>query len=214
MKFQSIFSLTISLLILSSCSAPVEKKSIQIGGDSGACSYLLEGASHELTWTAFKTSSKVPVGGTFDEFKLTSATKEGSVLELLSSGSFSIPASSLTSHNADRDAKIGKFFFGSLLESEVLEGEVVGVSGDENAGTAKVNLSLNALSKEVEMAYSIDGGSLSLEATIDVENWNAMAGINALNKVCEQLHTGEDGVSKLWSQVDLKLSSSLSSKCN
>ncbi len=213
MKYLSIFSISAALLV-SSCSAPVEKKSIQIGKATTACSYQLDGAKHELTWTAFKTSSKVAVGGTFDEFSLSSGTQEGSVIDLLRSGKFKIPVSSINSNNEDRDMKIGKFFFGSLLENELLEGEVLDLTGDESSGIAKVNLKLNALTKELEMKYNIDGGSLSLEGSVDVENWNAMAGINALNEVCKQLHTGEDGVSKLWSQVDLKLSSSLNPNCN
>jgi hypothetical protein len=46
-----------------------------------------------------------------------------------------------------------------------------------------------------------------MNATMDVSNWNALEALASLNKVCEALHTGSDGVSKTWSEVTLNITS-------
>ena len=44
-----------------------------------------------------------------------------------------------------------------------------------------------------------------MNANMDITNWNALDALAALNKVCEILHTGADGVSKTWSDVALNI---------
>ena len=39
---------------------------------------------------------------------------------------------------------------------------------------------------------------------MDLENWNALDAVASINKACEILHTGKDGVSKTWSEVAVK----------
>ncbi len=45
-------------------------------------------------------------------------------------------------------------------------------------------------------------------------NWNGDDAIASLNKVCEYLHKGEDGVSKLWSVVELNIEAILNKNCD
>jgi hypothetical protein len=40
---------------------------------------------------------------------------------------------------------------------------------------------------------------------MDITNWNPLDALASLNKVCEILHTGRDGVSKTWSDVALNI---------
>lgn len=211
---RSIFIICLIGLFAFSCTEEPTKKSIQIQSASGECLYSLEGAKSDLQWTAFKTSSKVAVSGTFDEFSISSGLAKGSALDHLASGQFQIVVSSLNSNNPDRNQKIINFFFGKLLESVTLEGAVKSLEGNDTEGTAIVELFLNGMNKLVPLQYSIDGGSIALSGTIDVLDWNAGAGIEALNQACYELHKGEDGESKLWSVVDLKLNTFLSPNCN
>jgi hypothetical protein len=60
----------------------------------------------------------------------------------------------------------------------------------------------------------VEGDTFTFESSIDVSSWNALGGIDALNEVCEDLHKGDDGVSKLWSEVSLKLSTTLNNDCD
>lgn len=73
---------------------------------------------------------------------------------------------------------------------------------------------MNNIAQEVKGQYTFVDDKFEFSATIDVANWNANSGITALNKICKDLHTGPDGVSKLWSEVDLKFSTTLASDCN
>ena len=40
---------------------------------------------------------------------------------------------------------------------------------------------------------------------MDLKNWNAIDALNALNKVCFDLHKGADGVSKTWEDVAIEI---------
>ena len=43
--------------------------------------------------------------------------------------------------------------------------------------------------------------SLSFDGVMNLENWDGLAAVASINKACEALHTGADGVSKTWSEV-------------
>jgi len=45
-------------------------------------------------------------------------------------------------------------------------------------------------------------------------DWSGGDAIAALNSVCEDLHKGADGESKLWSVVELNIEASLDKNCN
>jgi hypothetical protein len=36
---------------------------------------------------------------------------------------------------------------------------------------------------------------------MNLENWDALAAVASINKACEALHTGKDGISKTWSEA-------------
>jgi hypothetical protein len=36
---------------------------------------------------------------------------------------------------------------------------------------------------------------------MNLENWDLAAAVASINKACEALHTGKDGISKTWSEV-------------
>jgi hypothetical protein len=65
-----------------------------------------------VSFTAYKTTDKLAVGGTFKEITLTNTTE--TALGALNGTKFSIPVSSLFTNDATgtRDPKIIKFFFG------------------------------------------------------------------------------------------------------
>ena len=41
----------------------------------------------------------------------------------------------------------------------------------------------------------------SFSGVMNLENWDALNAVASINKACEALHTGKDGVSKTWSEV-------------
>ncbi len=74
---------------------------------------------------------------------------------------------------------------------------------DDTNGTAEIKM--NGVTKSVVFTYTITGNVFNMKATMDVNNWNASAALASLNKACEVLHKGADGVSKTWNDVALDI---------
>lgn len=207
-------------ILLSSCGAEnqqsndaqtTEPEKLELA--SPTCSYEYVNENTSLEWTAYKTTDKVAVGGKFDEFNVSVKADATDALSILEGAKFEISTASTNTNNEDRDMKIKTQFFGSLNATDKIFGRVNSLTGDENSGDAMIEISMNGLSKEVPAKYTIDGANLSLETEFDMQTWDGMAAIAALNKVCEDLHKGADGVSKLWSTVSVKVSTTLKKNC-
>lgn len=204
------FSLIIVAGILSftSCSNSNEAEDSTSANES-ACFYSYNEASTTLEWTAYKTNDKVPVAGTFNEISV-EAEKAENQLDVIRSISFKIKTSSVETNNEERNGKIAEHFFNVINTPEII-GKVVSVN---DKGETTVMLTMNGISIDVKGTSKLEGETFSFESTIDMLSWNGMAGINKLNEVCKDLHTGPDGKSKLWSEIALKFSTTLSSDCN
>jgi hypothetical protein len=63
------------------------------------------------------------------------------------------------------------------------------------------------------MDVAITEGRIALSGVIELGNWSAQPNVDALNKVCYDLHKGADGVSKLWPEVKLEVSTTLNKNC-
>ena len=182
----------------------VEEKPLEI------CFYKYNDASSEFSWTAYKTTGKVPVGGTFNEIEVTGDNASDDPKALIESMSFSMKTESVETSNVERNGKIATLFFGAI-NTPSIDGKVKKLKDD---GKAIIEVTMNGVSVDVEGDYTLVDGKFTFDTSIDVSKWNAMSGIESLNKACYDLHTGEDGVSKLWSEVALSFSTQLTSDCN
>lgn len=188
--------------------APVERATEMV------CTYGFDAASTKITWTAFKTSSRVAVGGGFDEFLIDGTASSSSESAVFENASFTIPTASVNSSNPDRDMKIGEFFFGPMVGADTISGGIKKISeAADNKGAAILTITMNGVSKDVNATYTLFGTELTMKASINVLNWSADASIAALNEACDLLHTGEDGTSKLWSEVDIQVYTNLTKDC-
>lgn len=165
--------------------------------------FAVKNAKNEINFTAYKTTDKVPVGGQFKKVDVISGGEGNSVKEAIHNTEFSIPVSSIFTKDTSRDYKIKKFFFGVMDKTKLLSGKLV----IENDSIGYTNLKMNGITKKVPFSYTIEGRIFSMEATMDVNNWNALEALNSLNTVCKDLHKGADGVSKTWSEVALNITS-------
>jgi polyisoprenoid-binding protein YceI len=187
------------------------------GGDTNAeegtndiCVYSYDEGTTEFTWTAYKTTGKIGVPGTFDEIIMDAESSEDP-MEVIKSMKFTMVTSSTNTQNEERDAKIVENFFNRLNTKEIY-GKVVSIN--EKEGKATVSLSWHGVTYDVQGDYSLsEDNKFSFDASIDVKWWNGMAGIDQLNSVCEDLHTGNDGVSKLWSEVGVSFTTKIQSDC-
>lgn len=207
MKTFGRLTLIVTLLTVISCGSPESEKAASPGKK---CQYSYNAGTTMLEWTAFKFTEKTAVKGTFSTINVSAGGVMDDAKELIESLSFSIQTSSVETQNPDRNAKIAKRFFGTI-GTETISGEVKKLSRN---GKAVIAITMNKVTKEVEGEYLLEDGYFTWNATIDVTDWNAIPGIDALNAICKDLHTGADGKSKLWSEVGLSFSTELEMECD
>lgn len=169
--------------------------------NSSEKTYFVAADSTAVSWTAYKTTSKVPVKGQFQEVTIENAPKGKSVTEALNSLNFSIPVSSLFTKDTIRDGKLKKFFFATLKNTELISGSFEML----NDSTGTVNLTMNGLTKPLPVSCAVSNQNVTISALMDLHEWEAQTALDALNVVCKDLHTGEDGISKTWNDVKIEV---------
>lgn len=205
LSFASLF------LSLSSCKGDTEEAAKKEVAEEGtACFYSYNSGSTVLEWTAFKFTEKAPVVGTFNEIVIEGMEKSDDPKKMIESLKFTISTISVETQNDERNAKIAKLFFGTIKTNNI-SGKVKSLSDN---GKAVIEIKMNNMKQDVIGDYTLDKGLFSFSSTIDVMNWNAGKGIETLNTECKDLHTGADGKSKLWSEVDLSFTTELMSDCD
>lgn len=215
-KLISTSILSISLLVSACGDSPKEKE--KEGAETPkapeVCVYSYNQDATTVKWTAYKFTEQVGVSGVFDSVYVDNLHEGSSLKDVFATANITIPVSSVNSNNPDRDAKIQKFFFGSLANTETLKGTVSVIEGDEYSGKFKVDFKMNNLSQPVELDYTTSGDTLKIDGILIVDNWNAQVGIENLNKECKDLHTGADGKSILWPEIKIEISTVLNKNCN
>lgn len=190
-----------------------EKTTIKKEDDSAAtkqaCTYSFSPSQTVISFTAFKTSDKVAVGGKFNDAKLSQTAESENITNVFKDASFSINTSSVNTSNPDRDKKIVEHFFGSMMNTDKISGNVLALKD----GEATLSITMNDSTQETSANYTIENETITLTGTIDVNSWGGLEAIASLNKVCDDLHKGADGISKLWSEVDIQIVSTLEKKC-
>ena len=198
------------LLIVSSCKDSGDTQGAETAtSETVGCFYSYNKGTSNFEWTAFKTSDKVPVKGSFNEITVESESGDDAKA-VIESIRFSMKTSSVETNDESRNGKISKHFF-ELINTPTIDGKVKSL-GEKNKAT--ITVSMNGVDVDIKGDYTLDDRIFTFKSTIDVSAWNALSGIKALNKECNDLHTGPDGVSKLWSEVDLSFSTTLKSDCD
>lgn len=212
---KKIFFFAASLFLLSACNnggntTQNEAETLESSELQNNCSYTFDSENTKLTWTAYKFTEKVGVSGTFNSYTIGQTNEAEDLASVFSNAEFEIFTESINSNDEGRDYKIKQYFFGSLASSEVLKGKLISLNDD---GTASILLRMNEVEKEVDAQYTIEENTITLSAVLDVENFNAASGIKALNQVCDELHKGSDGISKLWPEVKIEITSTVKKNC-
>ncbi|WP_445455210.1 YceI family protein [Flavobacterium sp. HNIBRBA15423] len=196
MKKIAVFAFTIALLATSckkeeKTETPVEEvKTEEVSG------LKIISDSTKVGWTAYKTTEKVAVSGSFKEIELKN-TQTGETPEtVLEGASFSIPVSSLFTNNEDRDNKLKTIFFAALKNTEMIGGAF-----NFRDGKCFLTLTLNDVTKQIEVPYTYENKKFALNSTINLDDFGGQEAIKAINTTCFELHKGADGVSKTWNDV-------------
>ncbi|UMB60466.1 YceI family protein [Lutibacter sp. A80] len=193
--------LILTLTIVTSCKNTEKKEKINTE-DKG---YTVDEKTTTINWIAYKTNDKIPVKGQFTQFELENSSKSKTALEALNNLKFNIPVSSLFTNDTIRDNKLKKFFFGVLKNTSLISGTIH--TNNETSGT--VDITMNGITQALPITFVVSDQMITLEAVMDLDNWQAQAAIDSLNEVCKELHTGSDGVSKTWSEVKIEVATYL-----
>ncbi len=210
-------SILFSVLLLSACGGggdqgkkDGEKGDKKDGSEDKVQTYNYDHSKTELNITTYKHSSKTGVGIGFDSLQVEGVGSDAkSIPELFKDVSFEVPISGLNSGDPTRDPKIREHFFGVMENGSSIEGEVKGMSVEGKEGSASIMVEMNGVEQTVEMDVKNEKGSLTLTGTIDALDWDGQEALDSLQSACEEKHTGDDGKTKLWSEVALELSTEL-----
>ncbi|MCK5906667.1 MAG: hypothetical protein KAG37_03705 [Flavobacteriales bacterium] len=162
-------------------------------------------AKTTIQWTAYKTTEKIGVKGTFNEFRIENKDKVSSIEEIINTTKFRIPTASVFSGNAPRDILIKTYFFGAMMNTDTIYGNFISAKD----GKGQVAIKMNNVEFENNFTYSFKNDSLKINATLLLDNWNGYTALSSLHEQCFDKHTGPDGVSKTWPDVDLEIISVL-----
>jgi hypothetical protein len=188
------------VLIASNNCKETKKENKEEVKEVSAETFSLVGDSTKVSFTAYKTTEKLPVGGTFTKINITKSDSGASALGALNGTTFTIPVSSLFTNDATetRDPKIIEFFFEAMENTTLISG-VFKVSDDEKCS---IDVTLNGKTANIPLDSEMTSDNTYLfKGVMNLESWDALAAIASLNKACEALHTGADGISKTWNEV-------------
>jgi hypothetical protein len=192
-----------------SCKSDSTEKREKLEPPTQACFYSYNEGATKFQWTAFKTTEKVGVSGTFNKIKVKSDASDDPMVALKSM-SFKMKTPSVETNNEGRNEKIVKHFF-ETINTPVITGKVLSIN--EKTGECTIEVVMNSIAVEVPGDYSFVDNTFTFESFVDVASWDALSGITALNTVCKDLHTGADGISQLWPEVQLSFKTKLKSDC-
>lgn len=156
-----------------------------------------------LKWTAYKTTDKIGVNGTFNNIIIENNKKGESIEDVISSTKFSIPTSTVFTGNIPRDLLIEKYFFGAMMNTDTIYGSFLSAKD----GKGLVTIKMNDVEFKNKFTYTFENDSLNIKSSLLLDNWNGFAALSSLHEQCFDKHKGPDGVSKTWPDVDLEITS-------
>jgi len=181
----------ITSLFLISCGGSNKDKTNTVDDSEPICFYeYTKSSSATVSWTAFKTTNKVGVGGTFNQVMFKGGEKSTKITDVLNGINFNIMTESTFTQDEGRDKKIIESFFGAMYAPDLIIGQVKSAKGNNESGTCTFYLTLNNIEKEVTLDYKVNDNKISLIGEIDLANWNGDDAIASLNKVCLYLYKG------------------------
>ena len=176
------------------------------------CTYTLTEA--KPGWTAYKTTDKAPVSGTFTAATLSPTKASPSIAAALDGVTMTIDPASVSSGDEGRDKTLQEHYFGQFAPKAEFTVGVVSVTGSDSAGTVDLNIGMNGVNKTISFPYEVSGdGDLSAKASMEMMDFGLQAAFDAIHKACELLHMGSDGVSKTWTDVELSVAAKISKQC-
>jgi hypothetical protein len=206
---KSFLNLIVISFFIGGCTQSSDDATV-VKTEAPSCNYSYDANASKLDWTAYKTSEKVAVKGTFNTLNVNKTNRNENMEKVLLGATFEIPSLSVNSQNPERDKKIAEQFFGAMTNTQTISGKITSL----NNGIAQINIVLNETTQNIQGKYTFGNeGRFALDATIDLKNFKAENAVKSLNDACGKLHAGADGISKLWDEVTLHFETQLKKSC-
>jgi polyisoprenoid-binding protein YceI len=183
-----------------------EEKVQEIKTGSDEVRYQIDAESISLDFIAYKTTEKKGVKGEFGKVNVTASELSDVKEKAINNVSFSVPVSSLFTNDKSRDWKLINLFFGVMDNTEFLSGTFHSHDTNMEDGKGVMDLTMNGKTHDLPYNYTLKGDSMFISTTLDLIAWNAQEALDSLSVACYDLHKGADGISKTWSEVDIKAS--------
>lgn len=194
MKYTALIFLFAVALFSCKQNAPAEEVVTETTEEVVVQKLSIVNDSTTVGWTAYKTTDKAPVKGTFTQFTIENVNDAETPIDILNGASITVPMSSVFTKDTARDATLRTFFFDKLA------GDIKGTLTFEE-GDAFLTLTLNGVEQKFPVQYSISDDVFTLESVIQLADYKALDALKSLHKACKDLHMGADGVSKTWEEV-------------
>ncbi len=149
-----------------------------------------------VKWTGFKTAKKIGVSGTFKDMKL-DIKKSSSLSDFLKSAKVEINAMTLDSKLPFRDKNITSTVF-SQASAKAIKGSISSV--DEAKKTLVLDVTMNAVTKQIPMTYTLAGGKVVAKGSLEILDFGMKSSFDAFAKKCGGFHAG-----KTFSDVALEI---------
>lgn len=159
-----------------------------------------------ISGTGFKFTERVGVTATFSNYILASKNIDKSLKGLLKKTRVFVDLQSIDSKNEIRDNNLKTSL---LLHLKPVEIKVKDVKKNQLI----TDVIINDIAKEVIFNYRFIDNKVVAKADIDVLAYNMENNIKSLKLKCKKLHIGKDGVSKTWSDFDLKVEVPIIESC-
>lgn len=206
-------------LFLISCGGETTKETETIIEDNDSLAVEIEkickkGYDIENTligFGGFKFTEKKEVKGTFKKFTVKGTKVADTPEEVFANATISIPISTIETNDLGRNKRIKEEYFGKMESTFLIKGSIVKFNKDSNE--VIINLTLNNVSKDLSLNYTTSGDSININGELNILDFNGSKALASINKACEALHTGADGISKTWAEVNLYITSVLKETC-
>jgi len=173
------------------------------------CTYSFNSESAAVLWEAYKFTNKAAVGGKLESFTVSNTQTSVTAVEVLKGAEIEINTASVNSKDATRDKKLVDIFF-ATLNTSTIKGTIKTITETE----ALCSFTLNGITNDVKMNVAQVDVAVELTGEINLEDFNGAEAVTTLNKACNDLHTGSDGVSKLWPNISISFVVDLDKNCD
>lgn len=174
---------------------------------SAKCLTSIKPGTAKVEWTAYKFTEKKAVKGEIKDPQFIIENNKN-FQSAMTGLNFKIDLLKVESGDAARDTTLREAFFKSMT-STMVEGRVEKLKKKK----LSVLITMNGMSRTVPFTLKNEGAVYTAEGSIDVLDFAMGKSMESLNKVCQELHKGADGVSKTWSTVDLKITAEAVEDC-